>query len=259
MSKYLKLSLIIITSILIVAILIVKFIPFGSKYYKNSKLEIPKLSFDIKIEEDKSIIFKTFRSKKIIKMELTGIFNEHQKYLCNNKYYYYDNKNDITIIDFNISNSSIFNKVEIKYRKGKLTNVECGKVGDYTKLRYSVIPVNETGYCYVLDEFEYKDDKGNNYSIHYNCFGNLAFTNGMGKMIYIHSIISYRWLSMEDLTAFLELQVKNQKMSKIKYDDDGSILYINDDFSLLKCDTEGKNKDIYIAKTISNNENLCKK
>lgn len=261
MKKSFKLSILIIIILIISTLSIMIFFPFGNSIYSNSKLglklSIPKLSFNIEIEQNEKINFKTFRSKSIIEVELRSMLNKFESYDCNNTTYYYDKNSNITITDYSISNSAFIKNVTLNYQIGKLNNNKCGIVTDYTTLKYSIVPVNETGYCYINEQFKYKDSNGNLYNVYYNCFGNLAFENGLGKMTYVDAMLSYGWLSMNDIINFLELQVKNKVFIKKEYDKYGSILYSNKDFSLLKCNTKSNNKNIYIDKEIEDRD-YCK-
>lgn len=250
----------IIAIICIVVVLVIKFFPFGSKHNsinKSLKISLPKFSFDISKKSDDKIIFKTIRSKAIISYEFEKMLNGYNRYLCNNRYYYYDKINDLTIIAFNIKQHLFFNNVEVQYIRGRFNNNACCKVDDYKYLKYSITPVNETGFCYIPDKFNYYDEKGNKHNIYYDCFGNLLFINGMNKKIYIDQLTEYRWLSMNTLINFLEEQSKKGSFVKKIFDDEGSIIYENNDFYLLKCNANAGNKDIYIGKEIRNDMEYC--
>lgn len=261
MGRCLKYCVLSFIGLLVVVILTVKFFPFGSKKYtilsNNTTFELPKLSFDIHTSENKILNFKTFRSKTIIEAELISLLNQYDKYRCNSKEYYYDKQNNLTIMNYKFVNSHYLNQVQIEYHNNMFTNNECGKVGDFKNLKYTVTPVNETGYCYIDNYFEYEDVNGNIYNIHYNCFGNLSFENGMGKMIYLNQILSYKWISIENIIDFMEFQVANGNASKATFDENGSLIYENNDFYLLKCNTMENNKDIYIGKKIDKEKKYC--
>lgn len=261
MRKNLKVSIIFFVFVLVFTICIIKIFPFGNKKYINLNnsfsIELPKFSFDIETTEN-SITFKNFRSKNILKTELNRMLSNTQKYLCKNKFYYYDENNNLTFMDYKFSNESIFNKIEIEYYKGIFSNNECGIVGDYKELKYSITPVNDTGYCYIANSFDYTDEEGNLQKVYYDCFGNLALKNGMGKYIYIDQIFSYKWISMSELISFLEYQVKNGNFSKQQFDDYGSIIYENRDFFLLSCSTKNGNKSVYIGKKIITDKQYCR-
>lgn len=260
MKKKTKIILLIL-AIIMTVILVVKFISFGNKEYKmpnsNIVLKVPSLS---SFKEEccmYSATFRSFSSVYTIKRQLDSIMNGYEKYECSNKKYYYDKKSNITISDYGVKIGFPLNEFYITYDKGKRD--DCNKVENTNDLNYKIYDVNETGYCYIPEQFNYIDIDGESHNVHYQCFGNLAFENGVGKMIYIDQLISYKWLSMDDIINFLELQVKNNDATREIYKDGGSILYKNKDFSLLKCNTIDGNKDIYIGdNSLKYEENYCK-
>lgn len=248
----------IIVIICVVIVVAIKIFPFGSSLYivdKSLKLNLPKFSFDIRKEESGKVDFKTVRSKAVVTLEVKRILDKCEKYLCNNKYYYYDKDNSLTIVNFEVKQHLFFNSIEIQYRKGKLNNNECSKIDNSKYLKYSITPVNETGFCYIPDKFKYYDEDGNRHNVYYDCFGNLLFRNGMDEKTYIDQLFGYRWLSVDTLIDFLEEQVKKGSFIKKAFDDKWSIIYRNNDFYLLKCGY--KNNDIYIGKDIKNNREYC--
>lgn len=257
-----KKKIIIISIILIIlSIAVTKNISFGTIKYidpeNNLMIELPKFSYDIVVEEN-IISFKNYSSKHILNSEIKKILNKQDKYLCQNSYYYYDKENDLTIEKYEIFSDSISNRVEMKYFEGKYSNSECGKVVNYKDLQYSITPVNDTGYCYIEDTFEYIDNSKNVYKVNYSCFGNLAFKNGMNKYIYVDQIIKYKWLSIETLFDYLDYETKKKNFIKDYSKDGDYIIYKNSDFYLVKCNTQNGNKDIYIGKTLENNIKYCK-
>ena len=147
----------------------------------------------------------------------------------------------------------IYNKIIINYKIGEFDNNFCEKINDYKKLKYKIYPINDTGYCYIPSTFNIKDKNNTNYTINYNCFGNLAIENGMGKMIYFDSILSYGWLEISDFLKFLEYQAEKGNFNVYKYTND--ILYHGNDFDVLYCKNS---KEIYIDKKIEIDENICK-
>ncbi len=230
--------------------LIVKFYPFGSKVYISDSIEINIPIFSkVAEKEENYIVLKTFRSKYIIQKELKKIFEEYERYNCNSSdTIYYNEKNNYSILSYSFEREGFYNKIIINYKVGKVDNNFCGKIVDYKKLKYKILPINDTGYCYIPDVFSIKD-----YTINYNCFGNLAIENGMGKMIYFDQILSYGWLEMSDFLKFLEYQSEKGNFNIYKYNND--ILYHGKDFDVLYCKTS---KKIYIDKEIEMNENICK-
>lgn len=230
--------------------LILKFYPFGSKVYISDSVEINIPIFSKVVEKKENyIVLKTFRSKYIIQNELEKIFEEYEKYNCNlSDTIYYNEKNNYSILSYNFEREGFYNKIIINYKVGKVDNNFCGKIVDYKKLKYKILPINDTGYCYIPDSFSIKD-----YTINYNCFGNLAIENGMGKMIYFDQILSYGWLEISDFLQFLEYQAEKGKFNIYSYNND--VLYHGNDFDVLYCKTS---KKIYVDKEIEMNENICK-
>lgn len=116
--------LMIILIIIIIVLLFIEYFNFGITKYQtaeNIKLEIPKLS--IKNKEDSNYIsFLSFRNKKILKKELDNIVLNYEKITCDNKIYYYNKKDDVTIISYDVKNDFIINKLYIKYQKGFYNN-----------------------------------------------------------------------------------------------------------------------------------------
>ncbi len=111
-----------IVVILLVSILILKFVPLGTKkeFMGASliSLEIPKLS---SIDSEccmYSATFKTLRSSTIIKKELDKIMDKYEKVTCNDQEYYYDHSQDVTITEYGVDSGLILSKFYITYTKG---------------------------------------------------------------------------------------------------------------------------------------------
>lgn len=111
---------------IIIFVMGIKFVPFGSKNYKNDKmastLTIPKLSI---FDEECCMFsanFKSFRSKYSLEKELNRIMGNYEKKVCEDKTYYYDKENDITITEYGVKIGFIMNSFYIVYDKG---NFEC--------------------------------------------------------------------------------------------------------------------------------------
>lgn len=260
----------IVTTILIfllIIILSIKFIPFGSKNINmpNSlvNLKVPRLSF---FKEECcmfSLTFKSFKSIFTLKLELNNIMNKYEKMTCNNKTYYYDEKNNITISEYGVNYGFILNEFYITYDKGKRDLNECSKITDSSKIDYRLQnPRADEITCIETRKIpmEYLNEDGKTYKLYYDwCFGDLLFQTGIEKMNYLDSMLAYDWISMHDIIDFLEYQVENNTATKDLYRDGGSVLYKNKDFALLYCNTIEGNKDIYISDTNLEYENeYCK-
>ena len=245
--------------VLFVIFLILKFMPFNKSTYKSEqtgvKLKIPGFSSFKKECCMTSATFTSLRSSLVLKKELNDIMSDYEAYTCNNKIYYYDEKEDVTISEYGVEQGLLFNTFYITYDKGKRDANECSVMTDYKKIKYNVIPVNETGYCHIRENLKYRDSDNNLNNLFYECFGDLAIENGRGKMIILDNMLQYEWISMDTIINSLEYQVEQEKALKKTYGE--NVLYKNNDFSLLQCKTT--NKDIYISSTnFEYNEEYCK-
>ncbi len=249
--------------LILIFILFLKFFPFGGRYYKLSNknnFKIPKISF-LNESKENYISFKTIRGMTIIKKELEDSFNEYEKGICNNKTIFYDEKSDITIIEYNIDSGFIFNTFYIKYYKGKFDRNECSVIKDATKLDYQIrsASLNYQNRCSIPEQFEYKNNNGNKYNVYYDCFGDILFKTGLDEMNFLDSMLKYSWISMDTVVDFLKYQVKNGNASSEILIDMEATIYRNKGFSLLTCNTSAGNKDIYIGGTdFQVKENYCK-
>lgn len=187
-----KKKIIIVLAVLIVLILGIKFIPFGTKnnFMGASlvNLEIPKLS-SIKSECCMySATFKTFRGTSVIKKELDSIMAKYEKTTCEGKTYYYNKEENVTISEYGVKSGLLQNTFYINYSKGNYCDEVKPKdeidkyyndslVGNYKNLKelpkgYSIEDAisdnafvvthtkvyNENVYKYFMDKYE------NNYS-----------------------------------------------------------------------------------------------
>lgn len=135
-----KIILIFTIGIFIIAVTVFRNIQFG--YYKvnmiydmeNSsqtiELGVPRLSFMGK-ENDKSYSYKNIRSKKVLTKEVKSYLNTLIKLVCNNTTYYYDSKNDFTIINYSIKNHLLYNTISYEVRYGDYCF--SSKISEYAK------------------------------------------------------------------------------------------------------------------------------
>ena len=86
----------------------------------------------------------------------------------------------------------------------------------------------------------------------------LSMKKGMGYSDSFENMLQSSYISMDDLINFLEYQVENGDATKNYYSNKEITLYKNEDFSLLKCDTQNGNKDVYISDQLEYNESYCK-
>lgn len=109
-----------------------KFIPFGiTKIVSPTtsiSLTIPKFSIFKQECCMFSISFKSIQSKVILQYQLDNIMKNYEEYVCNNKKYYYDEVNDITISEYGVKNGFLFNEFYITYDKGKMDTNYCSKI-----------------------------------------------------------------------------------------------------------------------------------
>lgn len=235
--------------VMLVIFLGLKFIPFKKTTYKSKQtdvnLRIPGFSFFNKECCMTSVTFTSPRSALFLQAELNDIMSKYESYTCNNNKYYYDEKEDITISEYGVELGFLFNTFYITYDKGKRNASDCSVINDPTKLTYQIDYRAKNGYgiCYIPEKFTYKNENGEIYNVYYECIGDLLFQTGLGKMNFLNSMLSYEWISMEDVINYLEYEVKNSNFTKNTYEK--NILYKNKDFSLLQCDTT--DKDIYIS------------
>lgn len=101
-------------------------------YYEHSKKEIsiglPKLSFNIKTN-DLSYSAYNLRGTYILENEVKRYLKTLKYSNCNNTIYYYDEKNDISIIDYKIKNKLLFNT--ISYTVADHDYCESKKIEEY--------------------------------------------------------------------------------------------------------------------------------
>lgn len=112
---YMKRILFIILIILLLCFLSFRTYASGIKEI-DGKIKIPSFSFFIKKEEEK-ITVKNFRSSKNIEKELK---KNYYKITCHNKTYYYDKKQDYTIIEYKIEDYKIISSITILYKEGNI-------------------------------------------------------------------------------------------------------------------------------------------
>ena len=236
---------------------------------KNKDSEMKLLSFinaytmiadGLAKEKYLPMISMNVTSKKILS-DISARYNlesKYEKYTCRNKSYYFDEINDITIINYDVKSSFPFNEIYITYNKGKFDNNYCNKVIDPTKTNYQFKEYPPDGNPRPFT-FIATADNGDKIMVYYNIItGRLLFKTGNGYMNYLESMIQFNWLTMSDVIKFLEYKVM-QKEATVKEDIDiGYTLYTTKDFSLLKCHTQFGNNDIYIEEPdFEYNANYC--
>lgn len=245
MKKRIIINISIILTILICLFLIFKFLPFGNTTYKNNNtsinFDIPKFSY-LKNEYDNHFIsFQSFRSVSSLKKDINKILRKYQLIVCNNETQYYNHKENLTILKYELKKGIFLNTINIQYEKGKKDNNECNKVTNPKKMKYQMKRCPDE-ICYGTNEFKYLHKNGNTYPLYYENDKFLLFQNGMNKMGYFNNMLGYEWISMQDILDFLDYQSEKKFFTKIIIENEQAILYKNNDFVLLQC----KNKKIYI-------------
>lgn len=243
-------KILIIFCLIIIFLLCLKNISFGTSKYIDVNngiiLEIPRLFFDKITLQDNNVIIHSFKSKYVLEKSMNKIIDNYEKVTCNNKTNYYDPKNNITIIDYNIKSNFLINDLYIEYTKESYDAERCNKIKYPELIKYKILS-QSTDICEVYNDFKYKNEDGNLYNIYYDCIEALMIENGSGYMTHFASMLFSNFMDMNDLIAFFEYRVDNDKATKELIDDNGTILYKTDYFSLLKCNTKEGNKDVYIG------------
>lgn len=81
------------------------------------EIGVPKFSFMMKNNEH-SYSFKNFRSSNVLENEIKNYLKK-QKYLtCNNTLYYYNEENDISIIDYSVVDHHLYSTISYNIRDG---------------------------------------------------------------------------------------------------------------------------------------------
>lgn len=121
-----KRNIIMVVSILVVLILVIigiKVIPFGTKEATMGaniqKIEVPALS-SLESECCKyEATFKTLRGKSSIQKQLDSMMNGYMEMDCNGKKAYYDMTHNVTIFSYEVKGSGLFTEFTIKYNIGR--------------------------------------------------------------------------------------------------------------------------------------------
>lgn len=117
----------IIIFIIIILILLFKNIFLGYEIktlnYKHSaesrdiKIGIPKLSFMTK-NNDRSYSFKNLRSSHVLETEIKKYLKELKYLSCNDTIYYYDEDNDISIINYSVKDKILYSTISYEIADG---------------------------------------------------------------------------------------------------------------------------------------------
>ena len=114
---------ILIFIVLMIFMICIKFIPFGTKEATMganiTTLEIPKFST---LKEEcctYEATFKTLRSGSSIEKEFKKMLDNYIEVDCNGKKVYFDSKHNITIFEYEIKGGLIFSTFTLKYNLGQ--------------------------------------------------------------------------------------------------------------------------------------------
>ena len=105
-----------ISVILIVLLLFFEYFPFGIKNYKikGNNIKIPRMTF-VEKKTKSELVLNSFRDSSSLKSDIKKILNKYQIIQENNKTYYYDIKQNITIKKYEVKKGFLINKIIIKY------------------------------------------------------------------------------------------------------------------------------------------------
>ncbi|MDD2518818.1 MAG: hypothetical protein PHG18_02905 [Bacilli bacterium] len=156
--KFIIIRVLVCLLLLLLSIIICRNIDFGFNIEHNIydmtngsqivELGIPKFSF-FRQENDKSYSYKNIRSNKVLTKEVKSFLNTLEPINCNDTTYYYDSKNNFSIIDYSIKNYYIYNTIS-----------------------YRVVDRN---YCTTIKMQEYSEKLGGLKRYHYLNGGNISF------------------------------------------------------------------------------------
>ena len=95
-------------------------------------------------------------------------------------------------------------------------------------------------------QFNYKN---NNvlFNVWYYGIDSVQLCDVKNKCFLLEPSIKYKQIDVEKMKKYLNYQYKEENIDKFVLYDGNSILYLNDKYSILFCDTVNDNKDIYIG------------
>lgn len=203
--------------------------------------------------------FTSLKNYKSIDKKIKKILSNYDKKLCNNNIYtYYDKKNDITIMNYNIKQDKLYSKYYISYVKGKISNSNCKIIDDYTKVEYGYDLSNmskKEKHKITDKQYVYSHEDGKVYNVYSDCPECLTVKNGRGKMTKLVDMLNGNYIKMNTFLEGIEHDVTKNNTKKEEHDK--GTLYTNKKFSLFLCN----NKSIYISEKIdlSKIKNICPK
>jgi len=94
------------------------------------KIGVPKLSFMMK-NNDRSFSFKNFRGANVLESEIKKYLKTLKYSACNDSIYYYDEKSDISIINYSLNNKILYSNIDYQISIGDYCHIS--KLEDYSK------------------------------------------------------------------------------------------------------------------------------
>ena len=203
--------------------------------------------------------FTSLKNYKTIEKKLNKLVSNYEKKLCNNNNYtYYDKKNNLTILNYDIKKDKIYSKYYISFVKDKISDYNCKIIEDYTKVELgydkSYYPKEEK-YKVTDKQYVYSNIDGKVYNVYTDCPYCLTVKNGVGTMTTLVDMLNGNFIKMNTVLEGLDYSVSNNNTKK-ETNSKGT-LYKNDKFNLFLCN----NKHIYIGEKLepSKIKNLCSK
>ena len=132
-----------------------KTINYNHTYYpKDIEIGIPKLSFMMK-NNDRSYSYKNLRSATVLETEIKRYLKTLEYVNCNDTIYYYDIKNDFTIINYGVKDNLFYSTISYEIIDGDYCFIKKSK--EYTeKLNYLRGIHNMNGYVKAEEEWDSK-------------------------------------------------------------------------------------------------------
>lgn len=221
--KAIKITIIIFL-ILLIGLVIVKNLSFKEfglitvyDYYNNRnktiELDVPLLSFSYQ-EGEQEIFLWNIRENKVLKKEMDLLLKDMEVIRCDGNEYYYDNKNNITIIDYQIKDYYLWNTIYYHYEFDnycdRLEVEKANQLIDYGSTYSMELALDESSYIVMLSlksDFQasfvikkYNADRSN--VIEYeNSKGSFVLKNN--KLIYTRSKKSGVGITIPEMSEFV--------------------------------------------------------
>lgn len=241
-----------ITIILLLLLLLIFILTFFQKKItyefsyndKNYIIKIPKNSYSFE-NKNFNISFKSFISFDDLEKFKSKFLNSLLKQECNNKTYYYDKNQDITIYNYNIDKNLISKSVQFDYFIGNYCNEkELENVENELQELNFIIEVKSCNNC--NKKKLYSTDS---YTIYSYCVDDVVVEIENEKMTLENALVN-NYITINDIVKKEEIDSKFAETIKTIYEN--GISYTNYNYSLVVCDSE------YIITLNTKYKNLCK-